>query len=332
MIRVIKPPMIIIIIVCEILLTRLVEHASESLIGGILSLLFLLDRSSRGISSWGVAGGGGWTGRSVSIWVGNAILELINLGPAEVGGDGDGQDLLVAVHNGVYDRWKGREVGGQRDSSNGRDGAGEGLEQLRLLDIENTGWEGVSVIVDLRDTHTVGEGGDVQHVEKGSLGSSDLGASLDELQIGGNFDGTTGNLSWDTEGLEERGLSWFHTSVSGWDENIIRGYGTSTSRSSDLVGENLVTDGLEVAVGEDESDVALDEWKETLVLGGVGNEALDSTTDHGVLSHQDDTLTTEGLSDLVHLLGADIVNANDEDAVVLFKETLELVEVAGLVL
>jgi hypothetical protein len=53
--------------------------------------------------------------------------------------------------------------------------------------------------------------------------------------------------------------------------------------------------------------------------------------DHGVLAHQNNTLTTEGVSDLVHLLGADIVNADDEDGLVLFEKGLELVEVAGLV-
>lgn len=53
---------------------------------------------------------------------------------------------------------------------------------------------------------------------------------------------------------------------------------------------------------------------------------------HSVLSHQDDTLSTEGLSDLVHLLRADIVNGDNEDAGEFFEETLELVEVAGLVI
>jgi hypothetical protein len=38
---------------------------------------------------------------------------------------------------------------------------------------------------------------------------------------------------------------------------------------------------------------------------------------HGVLAHQDNTITTESVSDLVHLLGADIVDGDDEDALVL---------------
>ena len=44
--------------------------------------------------------------------------------------------------------------------------------------------------------------------------------------------------------------------VSGRDVHIAGGDGTSTSGSGDTVGENLVTGLLEVAVGEDETDVA----------------------------------------------------------------------------
>lgn len=265
------------VIWCKIT-TRLVEHASETLISRVLGLLFFLLLLG-GLSSWGRLGGGGWAGGSVGVWVGNTVLQLVYLGPAVLGTNGDGQDLLVAVDNGVHDRWKGWEIGGQGDTGDGGDGAREGLEQLRLLNVENAGWEGVSIIVDLSNAHTVGEWRDVQHVEKGSLGSSDLGSSLDELQVGSDFDGTTGNLGWDTESLEERGLSGFHTSVTSWDVDIERSDGTGTGRSSDLVGENLVTDGLEVGVGEDETNVTLDEWQKTLVLGGVGEETLDGTTD-----------------------------------------------------
>lgn len=59
-----------------------------------------------------------------------------------------------------------------------------------------------------------------------------------------------------------------------------------------------------------ETNVALDMGKETLVLGVLGDEALESTANHGVLTHQDDTLAAEGLTDLVHLLGRDTVDAS----------------------
>lgn len=51
---------------------------------------------------------------------------------------------------------------------------------------------------------------------------------------------------------------------------------------------------------------------------------------HGVLSHQDDGFATKGVTDLVHLLRADIVNAHDEDGTILVKKGLELIEVSGL--
>ena len=44
--------------------------------------------------------------------------------------------------------------------------------------------------------------------------------------------------------------------VSSGNVHIARGNGTGTSGSSDTVGEDLVTDLLEVAVGEDETNVA----------------------------------------------------------------------------
>jgi hypothetical protein len=44
--------------------------------------------------------------------------------------------------------------------------------------------------------------------------------------------------------------------VSSRDEDVKRRHGTSTSGGSDTVGENLVTDLLEIGVGEDEADIA----------------------------------------------------------------------------
>lgn len=70
-------------------------------------------------------------------------------------------------------------------------------------------------------------------------------------------------------------------------------------------------------------------WQDSLIFGKLGDETLDSTTNHGVLAHQDDRLPPERLSNFVHLLGADIVDRDDEDGLVLFEQALELVEVDG---
>jgi hypothetical protein len=70
--------------------------------------------------------------------------------------------------------------------------------------------------------------------------------------------------------------------------------------------------------------------QQALVLGRVTDEALQRTADHGVLAHQHDTLAAERVADLVHLLRRDIVDGDDEDALVLLEERLELLEVDSL--
>lgn len=75
----------------------------------------------------------------------------------------------------------------------------------------------------------------------------------------------------------------------------------------------------------------LDVGHEALVLGEVVDETLQSTANHGILAHENDTMAAERLADLVHLLGRDIVDGDDEDALVLLEEVLELAEVGDLV-
>ena len=56
--------------------------------------------------------------------------------------------------------------------------------------------------------------------------------------------------------------------VSGGNEHIARGNGTGTSRGGDTVGQDLVTGGLEVGVGEDEANVA---YTTISAMAGYGN-------------------------------------------------------------
>lgn len=219
----------------------------------LLLLDLLLGGRGSGILAGGCGGGG--SRRSVLVGVGDTVLELGDGLPLVVGLEGDSDKVLVAVDNGVHDGREGRVTNGQGDGGNGGDGGAESLEELALLNVEDITGESLTLIVDLGDPHTVGEGRDVQHVEEGGLRGTDLAAGLNELEIGGNFNGTTGNLGWDTEGLEERGLSGFHSSVTSGDVHIERSDGTSTGRGGDTVGENLLTGLLEILVGEDESNV-----------------------------------------------------------------------------
>jgi hypothetical protein len=218
---------------------------------------------------------------SILVGVLDAILELFDAFPFVLGLDGNRKDLLVGIDHRMHDRWQGREVESERDGGNRGDGAGKGLEQLALLNVENGRLKCLAIIVDLRNSHTVGEGRDVEHVQQGGFGSTDLGAGRDELEIGGDFNGTTGNLGRDTKGLEEGCLAGLHASVSSRHPHIGGSNGSSTSGSCHPVAQNLVADRLQVSIGEDEADVASDEGEELVDIGEatVGNEALETTAD-----------------------------------------------------
>lgn len=133
------------------------------------------------------------------------------------------------------------------------------------------------------------------------------------MDLGNDLNRSTGNLGGDVEGLEEGGLSGLHTSVAGGNVDVVGGVSSSLGGGGDLVGEDQVTDLLEVSGGEDESDVSLDVGEEALELGVVGQDETDSTANHGVLSHQDLSLAAESLTNLVHLVRSDVVNVDDED-------------------
>lgn len=235
---------------------RLVEKTEAHVGVRVLGLrLLLLGLGGGGSVTTGSSGSGRGSG-SVCLGVGNAVLELLDLLPLVLGLNGDREDLLVGVDDGVHDGGQSGVVDSQGDGGNGGDGRRESLEQLGLFNVQDGAVEGLAVVVDLRDTHTVGEGRDAQQVEEGSLRGTDLVSSLNELEVGGNFDGTTGNLGGDTESLEERGLTRLHTGVSSGNEDIEGSESTGTSGGGDTVVENLLTDVLEVGVGEDEADVA----------------------------------------------------------------------------
>ena len=71
----------------------------------------------------------------------------------------------------------------------------------------------------------------------------------------------------------------------------------------------------------------LDVRKESLVFREVGDKALNGSSDHGILAHQDDGVASEGRSDFVHLLRGDIVDTDNEDGFVFVEQALQLIEV-----
>ena len=213
----------------------------------------------------------------------------------------------------MHDADERRAVQCERDRSNGRNTRHEALEELILGHVKDFGGEHIAVVEDLDNSHTVGERRDVQHVEQRCLGRADTGTGGDNLDVGHDFNRTTGNLRRDTESLEEGGLSGLHTGVTGGDGDVLRSERTGTSGRSNLVRSDDVTDILQVARSEDEADVALDVGEQTLELGVLREDRAEGTADHSVLAHHDDTLATESNTDLVHLVGTDVVDIDHKD-------------------
>ena len=143
----------------------------------------------------------------------------------------------------------------------------------------------------------------VHHVQEGSLGGSNSSSSGNDLNVGDDLDGTPSNLGGDGEGLEEGGLSGLHSGVSSRDPNVDGSEGSSSSRGGDLVGEDVLSNLLKVSGGEDESDVSLDVGEKLLELRVLGENGSESSSNHGVLSHEDGGLSSERLSDLMHCRG-----------------------------
>ena len=246
---------------------------------------------------------------------GNGKYGTHGLGAGEgvLGGNGDSEDVLVGVDERVGDGGDGGVVEGEGDGGDGLDSREELVDELLLVNVEDSGGEDVTGVVDGDDAHSVGERLDVEEGKESSLGSSDTVTLGNDLGVVDDLNSSTGNLGGDSKSLEERGLTGLNSGGTSGDEDINGSEGTSTGRGGDLVGDDDVADLLEVGSGEDESDVTPDDGEELLEVGALGEEDTESTANHGVLSHEDDGLSTESLTDLVHLVGTDIVDVDKED-------------------
>jgi hypothetical protein len=241
------------------------------------------------------------------------IRYLLSTLKGDFGGKRNGNEVLVRVDKRVSDGDEGGVVESQRDGGNRLDATHEAINELRLINIKNIRRERVSLVVDLYHGHTVRERRDIQHVQERRLGRPDTRTSSDDLDVGHNFNGTTRDLGGDTEGLEEGRFAGLHSGVARRDNDVLGCERTRTGRGGDLVGDDNVPDFLEILGGEDESNVALDVGKEPLELGELAEDGAECTPDHGVLAHQDNAFTTEGLANLMHLIGTDVVDIDQED-------------------
>ena len=218
--------------------------------------------------------------------VSQVLLELLSLLEGDVGDGSHGQAVLETVDEAVRHRSDRRVLDGQREGGNPGDAGHELGPEVSLGDVEDGRVEDGAGVVNLLDDQTVGEGGDVQHVEESGLGHADPLAGLDQVDVLNDFNGTLGDLGGDVQRLEEGGLLGTEAGVLGRDSDVQGSESSGPSGGTDLVGQEHVSDAHEVLLGEDEADVALDVVQELLELRVVAEVAPDGLPHHGVLAHE----------------------------------------------
>ena len=243
--------------------------------------------------------------------------------------DGNSNDSLESVGNRVHNRSLSGCVRGERQSSNLGEGHGElGLE-ISFINVQNSGAEEVSLVTDLSDLKTIGERTDAQLVQKSGLGGTNLRTSSDEVYNVGDLDLTLDNLGGHLQHLEEVGLSGVAAGGAGGHNDVDGGDGSDLSGGGALVLSDGLLDLAKVTVGEDESDVStaarlqLSDGRFGVLLGVLAN----AFTHHGVLTHENLGLATKSHTDILDLLGSDVVDTDNEEPLVVGEAFLEGCEV-----
>jgi len=245
-------------------------------------------------------------------------------------------ELLETVDDHVRN---GEDIGltdSERNGSNVVSSLSDLSEQCFRVKVENFRGEDATVVVDVEDFHTEGEGLNIQLLQNGSFGVTDLLTFLAHSEFLGNFDLTLLNLGGDVKGVEEGNLGGIQTSWARWDDDFDGSESTDLSWGRDSVAFNHGLKLMDWGVGEDETDFTLavlrklfDLWEisvETLsefvvliIFLGSFKSDVDGLLDDGVFTADHITLLllSQGKSDLLNLVGGNVFKLNDEALVVL---------------
>mmetsp|Transcript_43087 Transcript_43087/g.109033 ORF Transcript_43087/g.109033 Transcript_43087/m.109033 type:complete len:247 (-) Transcript_43087:361-1101(-) len=221
----------------------------------VLLLLFLGLRLGRGSCSTATATCRG-RGGSKGLRVGEVVLDLLGEREGVVDLQGDGQHVLVAVDDGVRNGGEGGVANGQAHRGQVAHAGSKLVGEVLLSDVEHLGRVDRAVLKDLHDDQAIREGLDAELGEQGGLRGAHALALCDDRHIAGDLDGTLGNLGGDVERLEEGRLLGAQASAARRDVHGQRRQQAHTRRRALLELADLVAGLDEVAVGEDQADVA----------------------------------------------------------------------------
>jgi len=291
--------------------------------------LFLL----RALLNWG-SGGGNWGGsggsrgsNGIGLRVLNTLLQSLSLLENVVGSEGNGNEVLVGVQDDVREGREGWVVKTEGEGGNVGNSSGEGLEEILWGGREELGVVDNTFVIDVGQLQSIGEWTKVKHLHEGGLGRTDTLTFLAEMDISQDFDATSGNLGGNVEGGEERGLGWLEGGDLLWDDNVLRSEDSSLGLGRNTGLQKLLTERGAVFLGENESDVVLDGREDGFPLWVVDQLVLDGLSHESVLSQEDGGTTTETSTDLLHVVGANVIDGNHDGTWICLQEFHELLHV-----
>mmetsp|Transcript_7046 Transcript_7046/g.16074 ORF Transcript_7046/g.16074 Transcript_7046/m.16074 type:complete len:300 (-) Transcript_7046:94-993(-) len=258
----------------------------------------------------------------------NHILDLRSQRPVVVRGKRDAEQVLVAVDNKVRRRGERGVARRKRKRSHLVDGDRRRGGEVVVGDVQNGGIEDVAALEHLLDLEAILERLDSELGEKCRLGGSHLFADRDDGDIVQDLDLSLVNLRGDVERLEERRLRRVHAGVAGGHSH---GHGSDDTRLGHGTNLVLANDGAhvgELALREDDADVADEEVEESepLRLAGALGVSADRALRERVLSHEHARLAhlAERHANVGELLGSDEVGVHEEASVVLVEVPAQL--------
>lgn len=242
------------------------------------------------------------------------VLDFIGEGEGELCLHSDGQQVLVSIDEGMGGSSQRRDGQLAAQCSNVLDPGRDVIAQIFVGNVEHLGIVECTVVIDLLHHESVSERLDAELREESGFGSTDLLSDVDDVNISSDFDGTLVDLGRDIQDLEERSLRGIHTGTSSGNGDVVGGDETHTSRRADLEVGDGGANFVELALREDDTNVADEVIEENgpLVVAGAFAVEADAATEHGIFAHQDGGIVANGSADIHKLLGTDVIGMHKE--------------------
>mmetsp|Transcript_20443 Transcript_20443/g.62307 ORF Transcript_20443/g.62307 Transcript_20443/m.62307 type:complete len:298 (+) Transcript_20443:130-1023(+) len=262
------------------------------------------------------------------------LLHLIELKVVTL--ERHGKHVLEAAHNDRRQRRLSENTKGKRDGGDKADTLCKLGHQLGVGDIQHLRREDAT-LENVDEAEAVLEGPDTELLQERRLGGANLGALNNHLAVVDDLNGTLVDLRRDVQRLEEGSLRRVEAGRTFGDGARARRDDTGLGGRRLHKLKELVFDLANVAVGENETQVAAHDGNDGLQVGAIlalslrlRNHVANASTNHGVFAVDHLCLTTEGDADVRDLLRADEIEVDDGRTSIGVEGLLEVGEIGDL--